>query len=558
MRKPKPQNKKSPQATVKKQPQNVNTGPQNPHKRKKYVSPYPSAYRFKKDPEALERRETTRSQQRYDEHTLIWGENDNFPLKLAQAVEKSPAATSCNGTVSQFIKGSGFTNKDAQKLKLNKKGLTMWSLHCQLSDMLALFDGFSVRFTYNKLRQITNVYVMPFECLRFKKPEDDLQTDFTEVVYNPFFGTDEYERKFSKPYPLFDPEKLESQISAMGKAFPGQVYYYGKTKPLHPYYPEPDYWSAEGWIKVDAKIQGAHNENLDNGFFQSCMMTVVGNPNEMTDNPRYMRTYVDEATGDTITESTKTRGEEFSEQMSANFSGSEKMGNVFVRWVVNKDDAIEISPFPNSTNADLFIALQDLTTKNITIARKVPGILANISEGVNLGSTGNEMQKAIEIMQSNTSEYRMTLEEFYNGILLPALDPSLNLQTGVPPEGIKIVNYNPITVPIEIEDKVWEQLTSEEKRRFIKKNFPDIELIEVAPTLNAAGNTIQSNDTFKNLTGRQLQGILRVVKKFNNGDITEQQARQLLMAGYDMTTEQADEWLITQQEDAVNTPTIPQ
>src|SRR5207244_3647623 len=99
---------------------------------------------------------------------------------------------------------------------------------------------------------------------RFVKPDDDLATNITTIKYNPYFGTLDYQKKYTKEYSLWDPENLEEQIAKKGTKFTGQVYYYGKVKPLYRFYPVPDYWSAKKWIYIDGKIQEAHAENLDN------------------------------------------------------------------------------------------------------------------------------------------------------------------------------------------------------------------------------------------------------------------------------------------------------
>ena len=57
------------------------------------------------------------------------------------------------------------------------------------------------------------------------------------------------------------------------------------------------------------------------------------------------------------------------------------------------------------------------------------------------------------------------------------------------------------------------------------------------------------NEAFTNLTGRQLQGIQRIVRKFSREELTEAQASQLLQSGFGMTDEQAKVWLITQEEE---------
>jgi hypothetical protein len=508
------------------------------------ASPRPKIY-HRHTPDNLEREATTLGQKDFSENTLRWGDKNDFPLILAKYVQDSPAASSCISTRSNFIKGSAFSDPDMMKLKVNKNGQTLWDLHCLLSDSLALFEGFTINFKFNELNGITNAYNMAIENCRFVKPDDDLATNITTIKYNPYFGTLDYQKKYTKEYALWDPENLEEQISKKGTKFTGQVYYYGKVKPLYRFYPVPDYWSAKKWIYIDGKIQEAHAENLDNGFFQSVILQMVGDPSAKSKNPAYMKR-VSNPDGTYRLEPDKTVGEEFDDMMSKSFSGSSKMGTALVLWALKKEEAAGVNPFPSTANADLFIALQDLTTKNITIATKTPGILANISEGVNLGSGGSEIQKAVELMQSNTAPDRNRLEQFYNEILLPNLQ--IEGQKIKKNAEIKIKNYNPITVDVKLEDKFWNVLNDKEKRDYVRNNFSEIQLQDDEPKTDALGNDLpqeelQLNKILTNLTAQQNFQLMRIIRQFGKGTLNQEQATLLLQSGFGFSDEQIVKFL---------------
>lgn len=526
-------------------------------KTKQPVSPSPSVfYRTPTlSPEALEREATSKNQKDFSENTIIWGEDNQFPLKLAQTVHDSPAASACISTICKYIRGARFSDAELMKIKINKTGQTLWDLHVLLSDSLGMFEGFSANLKFNEAGDITNAYSMAIENSRFVKPEDDLATNITHIKYNPYFGTSLYQKKYTKEYPIWEPEAVLKQAQKQGKSYPGQVYYYCKTKPLYRFYSRPQYWSAKGWMYIDSKIQEGHSENMDNGFFQSVIINMVGDPNKKSTNPAYMKKNVD-ANGVVTYTSDKTVGEEFADMMKTNFSGTKKQGSAMVFWSVNKDSVAQVEAFPSSANADIFETLQDLTTKNITIATGVPGILANISEGVNLGSGGSEIQKAVEIMQSNTSEDRTRLEQFYNEVLLPRLAiDGVKTKKG---SKVEIVNYNPITVPIEIDDKFWNELDKDERRAFIRSNISGIELKEPEePAKDADGNPIPESEIspiLKNLTMLQLARVQGIVKRYNKGLITEDQAKQLLMKGYGFTESDVKIWLIDDAEEDAMEP----
>lgn len=511
-------------------------------RKKKPIVPYPTRFELK----SLQRQPSTRAQILTTEDTLIWGEDDALPLRIANIVRDSPATTACISTISKFIKGERFSDREAMSLKIDKNGTTLWQLHCMLSDMLAMFSGFAVCFKFDVLGKITNAYPLSMETVRLKKPDD--YGYISTIKSNPYFGTVEYRKDMTKEFPVFNKQEVLNQISEQGTYFPGQVYFYGKTKPLSRFYPVPDFWAAKNWIQIDAKIQEFHNQNLENGFFQSILMSAIGDPTAPSPDPSHWTTEIGED-GVKRKVSTKTVAEAFNEMMADTFSGASKAGNAFVTWSQNHDTAVKIQAFPTTSNADLFSALQDLTTKNITIATQVPGILANISEGVNLGSGGSEIQKAVELMQSRVSEEQSILEQFYNEILLPNLSsPFLN--------PVSIVNFNPITVDITIEDKFWDVLTDQEKRAFISKNISGIELQQMVPP---DGELIQQggqiNSTLKDLGMADINRVQKIVSRFNLSkydpsnpkSLTLEQAKQFL-ASYGFSEGQIDAWLITEEE----------
>lgn len=66
---------------------------------------------------------------------------------------------------------------------------------------------------------------------------------------------------------------------------------------------------------------------------------------------------------------------------------------------------------------------------------------------------------------------------------------------------------------------------------------------EVEKVINPEVEQAEVNDNMKNLTGRQLQNIQRIVRKFNREEITKQQAEQMLKSGYGLTDSDIDVWI---------------
>lgn len=514
-------------------------------RKKTFISNSPRAVKF--DPKALKREIATDAQVEWTEDTIRYGDDNALPMRIASIVDQSPAAKACIKTVSKYIKGSGFTNKELMKLKIDKNGTTLWQFHSMLSDMLSLFDGFAVNFKYDNAARISASYILSYEGCRLKRPDD--KGNITTVKYNPYYGTIHYNTNQTTPYPSFELKNVPNEISEFGTAYKGQVYYYGKTSPLHRFYPVPAYWSGQFWINVDAKIQEFHANNLDKNFLLSVIWNVIGDPDAPSKNPKYNKKVVG-SDGVTRIENPKTVGEEFNEMITTALAGSSSGGSGVAFWSGNHDTATKVSAFPTNSNHELFTTLQNLTTKNITIATQVPGILANIQEGVSLGSDGNEMRAAIELMQSRVVEEQQLLMDFYNEVMLPNLsEPVL--------EKVEITNFQPVTVEVKIEDKYWEAMDADERRDFIRKNVSGVILKDAAlvvAQVDEQGNPIpieetKVNENLKNMTGRQLQGVQRIVRKFNKGELNFEQAAQLLKSGFAFTDEDVNLFLITPEEE---------
>jgi hypothetical protein len=108
-----------------------------------------------------------------------------------------------------------------------------------------------------------------------------------------------------------------------------------------------------------------------------------------------------------------------------------------------------------------------------------------------------------------------------------------------------IKNLNPFNI---LPQWAINSLTPEEKRKYINENFP-IELdLEIRADGTRAPITDTTSDVLRNMTGKQLQNIQRIVRKFNKGEVTYEQAAQLLKGGFGFTDIDVSDWLTTEEE----------
>lgn len=515
-----------------------------------FVSPHPKAYGTPiKSPEALERERTVESQIDRNEDIIRWGDFNNLPLLILNAVNKSPTTLSCLSITESFIRGSGFTEEDLMNLVIDKDGTTLWDLHCQIAPYLTYLESFATNFKFDGAGKIVNSYVLGAESCRFMEPkEGSKKIEF--IKFNPYFGTNQYKTDYTKTFPVWDP--LEAPRQARAKRdpkdpYPGQVYFCGTVRPPFKFYPVPKYWSGEEWIYVDSQIQQFHKSNLDNGFFQSVLLNVIGDPNAFSKNLKYKQHYEKDDGTKVFENRTTTNAMEFDEMMSATFSGVKKTGSALTFWSQNSEQATKIQAFPVTTNFDVLSGTFTDAIRGITIATEVPAILANLPQSVNsLGSDGNSMLRAVEIMQSRTEARRVMLENFYNNVLLANLPKPPKLK-------VKIKTYTPVSLPVVIEDKFWEFMNDQEKAAYIKKNIPGIELFrdEAAPAAAAVdpetGEPVpvkKPNEALKTLGLRDLDRVAGIKKRFLAGKMTQPEVEALLLS-YGFTKEEIDQWLQT-------------
>lgn len=393
-----------------------------------------------------------------DTYIPYFGNRDDFPLQWHKAISESPSATACLSTIRDFMQGHGFSDPDLEKKIVNSKGETMFQIHQKTTDDFSEYEGFYWLFKYNAAGRRTEWYNLPFENCRFGKPDDNGY--ITKILYNPFFGTPEYaaNKKYTITYDVYNPSAVREQMAQQQTKFKGQVFFYGTTTATSRIYPLPEAYAGREWMGIEKGVSDYHDDNINNAFLQPFMLVMKGNPNEPINNPD-----ANSANPDKV----KTVGQAFDEMVSKNFMGAKRVGNMWVQWVNNSDEKPEVIAMPSNNTGDLFVTIDNQATKKITIVFKVPGILANIHEGVSLGGDANQIRVAVQLMQQRVVREQRVLTDHYQQALREFDTPYA--------QEITITPYNPYPELVVPDQKIWDALTTEEKRDWIEKNT-DIEL----------------------------------------------------------------------------------
>lgn len=421
---------------------------------------------------------------------MPYGYTDTLPIELDELVSGSPTATSCLSTLADFITGEGFNEgEDLENLIVNTQGLKLWQFHAIQSESFSKKWGCATLVKYSKTGAITELYDIPFNYCRLGKPDD--KGVISKIHYNPYFGTGLYMNKDTEIYDAYNPAAATTQL-AKDTNWKGQIFWFG-IKGRAPFYPIPDYYSAKHWMSVEKNAGIYFDENLKDGFLQDVILKMIGDPND----PSGLKTDA----GEDI-----PKGKAFDTEMTANFGhGAKTRHKIMAMWANNKDEFPELTAFPASANSDLFRLQDEHAIKKITIATKVPAILANISEGVSLGGDGNTIRAAVKLMQQRVKRPQGYLIDYYSEMLSKMVKPIT--------EPITIVPYNPFPELESIDPQIWEVLTPEEKRQWVK-DHTEIDLIDanVAPTEPAPAQNQITNLFFNSYPKAAKENVKRAVE----------------------------------------------
>ena len=131
----------------------------------------------------------------------------------------------------------------------------------------------------------------------------------------------------------------------------------------------------------------------------------------------------------------------------------------------------------------------------------------------------------------------MTKEEIREKLNLPALD----VEAGGAQQAI-IDGINSLS-PL-VANKVLESMTPNEIRSLVGL-VPKIDGNVATPTTDDGSINTQSliNENLKGMKGREWQNFQRIIREFNKGKITREQAVQLLKSGYGLDDESINTWL---------------
>lgn len=427
-----------------------------------------------------------------------FGELNNYPEYLLGLYNESPKHGAIIKGKCNYIYGKGF------EVPGSANGKDTWNdvmKKCIKDD--ELYRGFYLQVIWNRLKKVSEIYHLEFHKVRVSK-------DLTK-----FYVKDNWSDFKEKPRE-YDAFNVNNPVGS-------QIYYYKEYNPTSDVYPLPSYFQGLNYIESDIEISRHILGNAKKQWVASKLINLNN--------------------GDPIGEENKG---EVERGLLKKFTG-DAGSRVVIMFNKSKDNAADILDLGTTmlTKED-FTNVNNLVQQEIFASHQItsPSLFGIKTEG-QLGSR-NEIRDAYEIfnntyVQERQSEMEAIFTRFRN---LKGEQGEFNI---IPVEPLKFEFTENIIAANLTQNEIRELMGKEPLQagqvtsngQIVVVN-PETEKV-VKPA--EAQPVVQSNEAIKNLSGRQYQNVMRIVRQFGNGKLTKQQASLMLKNGFGFTDSDVDTFL---------------
>ena len=423
---------------------------------------------------------------------VMFGEDNKFPNMLLNMFNKS---SKHNGIVLgkvNYIVGKGFDNVTQANAYENSNEILK-----KLSTDIEVFGGCYIEVQYNELGKIGAYYHVPYHKVRSNKDN----TQFFVKDWESYKKNDE-PKVFLAYNPNQDVKMLRNQT---------QILYYKEYRPGVETYSYPGYMGALNAIQTDIEISKYHLSTITNGMFASKMISFFeGIPSE-------------------------EEKREIEKGFKSKFTGSENAGNIVLNFGKDPAKRPQLDDLSSTELDKHFDILAKSIQQELFAGHQVvsPMLFGVRVEG-QLGGR-SEIREAYEIFKATyANDKQQALELLFKEI------------TGV---DAKIIAVEPIgfefseSTLLQIAPKKWLL----EKIGIDPNQYPESLPTEAIPS-QASAEVKAVNENLKNLTGRQWQSLTRIIRKFEKGDISQEQAKLLLKSSLGLSDDEINVMLSIDNE----------
>jgi hypothetical protein len=421
---------------------------------------------------------------------MQYGQNNDYPQYLLDLFNKSAKHNAIIRGKVNYIVGNGWAGEEAIVQKVNREE-TLNDLTKKVTLDLELFGGAYIQVIWSVMGgQVAELWHCDYTKIRTNK-------DNTQFWYKDDWKATRNQEK-AEIYNAFNPANPQGV----------QILYVKEYRPGMNVYSLPGYFGALNYIESDVEVSKHVLGNAQTGFSASKLITLPNgepSPEEKrlvsrqfdnmytgADGKKYLLAFVNDLTRKPIVD-----------DLGASDLTKEDFGRV--------DELIQTNIFSGHqiTSPDLF-------------GIAVPGQLGN----------RQQLRDSYEIFNNTYVRYKqMQIEGVFNMLgQYAGVTEELKLQP-VDPIGIDFSE----NVILQVAPKEWilEKLGIDPTQYGI-----------VAETEQPmAASPLSVNEHIKGLKGREWQNMQRIIRDFNKGKITREQASSMLKGGYALSDEEVSTWL---------------
>ncbi len=442
-----------------------------------------------------------------------WGDNNLYPYYLISLSNKSSLHSSILKQKSMLIGGSGW----------NKEGLTPEALLMlkniynpddldeilfKISMDLELYGGFYLNLIWsNDGTKVSEINYIDPSKVRIANPE------LKDVPEEGYFVSQGWEN-IGKYTPV-----LYQGFSTTNKTQKSQILYIKEYRPGTEFYARPEYEPGVRWIELEWEISNFHLNNVKNGFNPSVHINFpIGQPS------------TEEA-------------QEIIRRLKNQYQGSDMAGNVLVTFSQDKDSSATFDPIELNTSDERFIMLNEQVQNGILKSHRVinPALFGIETPGA-LGSR-NELLESLEIFQTQyTKPKQRLIEKVFNWIRrINGIEGEFRINRYSPQ--FSKINTNITEILSILESAItpqqkyylllqneYEKQVATELTGFDPEN-PTTPSVEPTENVEQEAEEVLVNENIKNLTAKQHQQLLRIIRQYKKGQLDKLQAIILLKTG---------------------------
>jgi hypothetical protein len=430
----------------------------------------------------------------YTDDIQYYTRNNVYPQICEGIRDRSYTVKSACDRMAKFLRGEGFSDKATADLVVNSKGQTLNQiLRFLTTDAATYSGGWVAHLGVNMMGEYNNLSIWPLMYWRFGLPDEN--GDVHDYKYNSNWEQDPYKEvsniKRILTYPKFNPDKdvILAQMEEWGDTYPGQVFY---VSPLEDQYPLATFDSVLDQAQTQEEIGIFRLASIQNGLNAG---SIFSYPGKFEDD---------------------TKASQFKESLNEYKGGKGANSIIVIEDETGQRKAADLVTPLTMTDADKiheFISRDD--KEAIMEAFAMPKEILGVLPTAGMFNQEN-IKEAYTYYNSITRDYRK--------------DISMSLK--------KIfANWE---TPIQSDFAITE----------LQYGATASTSVSMAQPASPATPQAETNSILTNMTGRQMQGIQRIVRQFNKDQITKDQAAGLLKKGFGFTDQDVEDWLVTKEEEA--------